>query len=336
MQEMLSTEQFEYVNTAAQDSLPVKRMIEPQKLPLRATYYPLGFPADVATNSIEILEQFAVLWGAFRKRQDTAPIRCEALLVEEALGECPAAAEYRLMLPFAMSVADANNYCIADLERGKATISVSRSALRDPHFVRYFLLGMSTCCITSCYATPVHSGCVSLNGRGILLCGDSGAGKSTLAYACARAGFTYVNDDSTYILDGGTAREVAGNCHQVRLRPAATALFPELSECKTTMRAAGKPSIELPTAPMANIACAQTARVDFIVFLNRHSPGPAKLLPFDRKSATEWMHQVPFGPVESLARQYASIENLLKTEILELHYSDLDSAIHSLRLLASG
>lgn len=331
---MFSTESIERKHEPAEDSLFRKRMLEPADLPLRATYYPLGFPAEVRTNSEQVLEQFAQLWGMFGKLRDTEPIRCEVQCVEDSAWECPPDPIYRLMLPLVTSIANAENYCIADLERAEAKICVSRGALLHPAYARYFLLGVPACCIATCRATPVHCGCVSLHGRGILLCGDSGAGKSTLAYACARSGFAYTSDDGTYILDGGANRLVTGNCYQVRFRPTAAKLFHELRECKVTPRAAGKPSIELPTSPMAHIACAQTARVEHIVFLHRNAAGPAKLAPFARGLAREWMRQVLYGPAESLARQYQSIEKLLDAEVLELRYTDLDSAVHSLRSLA--
>ncbi len=62
----------------------------------------------------------------------------------------------------------------------------------------------------------------------VMLCGDSGAGKTTLSYACARAGWTYICDDASYLLNSGTDRTVMGTCNQVRFRPPAVELFPEL------------------------------------------------------------------------------------------------------------
>ena len=333
---MLWTEPIEREDEPAEGSFLPKRMLEPPKLLLRAIYYPLGFPVEVRTNSEEVLEQFAQLWGMFGKLRDTKPIQCDVQCVNDAAWECPPTPSYRLMLPLVTSIANAENYCIADLERAEAKICVSRSALLHPAYARYFLLGVPACCIATCHATSVHAGCVSLNGRGILLCGDSGAGKSTLAYACARAGFAYTSDDGTYILDEGAERLVTGNCYQVRFRPAAARLFDELRDCEITPRAVGKPSIELPTSPMAHLTCAQTARVEYIVFLNRNAAGPAKLVPFSRGSARESMRQVLYGPAESLARQYQAIERLLEAEFLELRYTDLDSAVNELRSLADG
>jgi hypothetical protein len=238
------------------------------------------------------------------------------------------------MLPLMISISDADNHCIVDLERAEAKIALSRAALRHPAYAQYFFLGVPACCIATRYATPVHSACVALNGRGVLLCGDSGAGKSTLAYACARSGWTYVSDDGTYILDGGVDREVTGNCHQVRFRPTATKIFPEFEGCENTPRAAGKPSIELPTAPMAHITCAQSTRADFICFLNRSTADSPQLVPFSKDLARRSMRQVLYGTKESLKNQYEAIERLLSAELFELRYSSLDWAVDRLQSLA--
>jgi hypothetical protein len=278
-----------------------------------------------------VLEQFGEIWGKFEKQHDTEPIRCEVQLIESSMTECPPEPTHRLMLPLMICVADADNYSIIDLERGRAKITISDAALRHPLYLQYFLLGSPVCCIATRCSTPVHAACVALNGRGVLLCGDSGAGKSTLSYACARAGWTYVTDDATYLLNGGTKRLVTGNCHQVRFRPSAAELFLEIGDVEITPRAAGKPSLELPTAPMA-ITCAPTVRVDFIVFLNRRA-GTEQLVPYRTDVARHFMRQVLYGPADSLALQYEAIERLLTAEVFELRYSNFDWAIDRLRVL---
>jgi hypothetical protein len=168
----------------------------------------------------------------------------------------------------------------------------------------------------------------------MLLCGDSGAGKSSLSYACARAGWTYVSDDASSLLNHGLDRLVTGNCHQVRFRPSAAELFPEIRGLEITPRAAGKPSIELPTAFFPEMICAPTAQVDFLVFLNRRAPGPPELVSYSKDAARHFMRQVLFGSAESLARQYAALERLLTAEVLELRYSDLNWAVQRLETLA--
>lgn len=306
---------------------------EAPPLPFHATFYPFGFPVEVRTNSQAVLRQYEALWGEFEKQHDTDPILVEVLLVETTSTECPPQPMFRLMMPFMIDVADADNYSIVDLDRCRVKITISRAALRHPLYVQYFILGTPGCCIATRYATPVHAACVAMDGRGVLLCGDSGAGKSTLSYACARAGWTYVSDDGSFLLNGGSKRIVSGDCYQVRFRPTAAELFPELEGLEITPRAAGKPSIELQTAPMRHVKRAQIARVDFIVFLNRRKSSPPQLVPYRKNVARHFMRQALYGSPESLSTQYAAIDRLLLAPVYELRYSDVNWAVDRLRKL---
>jgi hypothetical protein len=330
---MPTIEQGEITQNPTQPSDFARPMMDSENLSLTERFFPFGFPADVQTNSHQVIEQFANLWGNFYRERDTEPIRCDVQVVECSAAECPPAPTYRLMLPLMTVVADGDNYCIIDLDRGQAKISLSLAALRHPLYARYFFLALPACCIATRYVTSVHAACVALNGHGVLLCGDSGAGKSTLAYACARSGWTYVSDDGSYIVNGGRRRQVTGNCHQVRFRPSAASIFPELEGLEITPRAAGKPSIELPTAPMTRIRCSQTTQVDFVVFLSRREQCPPELVPFSRGAAMRSMRQVLYGSPESLARQYEEIENLLTAKIFELRYSRLEAAVDRLQTM---
>jgi hypothetical protein len=310
-----------------------RHALDAPELSLRRMLYPLGFPAELRTNSAEVIAEAEEKWGAFEKRFDTEAIQVDIHVVETDSKECPPAPWCRIMQPLVVSVADADNYCISDISRNRTQMTLSTAALRNKAYLRcFFLDGAVGCHFATRHATPLHAACVTLDGRGVLLCGDSGAGKSTLSYACARSGWTYVTDDASFLLNSGTHKIVTGNCHQVRFRPSAAEFFPEVRGLEITPRAAGKPSIELPTAPMTHMTLAQSARIDFIVFLNRR-PGPPQLQPYRTDVARYFMRQVLFGSPQSLALQYEAIEHLLKAEVFELRYSDLDGAIDRLRKL---
>lgn len=108
-------------------------------------------------------------------------------VVEGQSTECPPGPTYRVMMPLMVIVADGDNYAIADLAQNKTQVTLSWAAVNHSQYARYFFLDSTACQhISTRHTTPVHAGCVSLNGRGVLLLGDSGAGKSSLSYACAR------------------------------------------------------------------------------------------------------------------------------------------------------
>jgi len=311
--------------------------VDAPALSLKRMFYPLGFPVEVRTNCTEVLEIMEDLWGKFEEQHDTKPILADVHVVEGGSMECPVAPIYRFMTPLLLGVADGDNYCISDLQRCTTQISVSRAAVQSRLYAGYFLLGSPVTHVASRFTTPVHGGCVVLDGKGVLLCGDSGAGKSTLSYACARAGWTYVSDDGSFVVHDREDRMVTGDCHRVRFRPATAELFPELKGIEMTPRAAGKPSIELSTSPMLHMQCSPTAQVEYIVFVNRHSGGSQELRPYRKDVARYAMQQVFYGMPEMRKKHNETIERVLEAEVFELRYTELDWGIRRLeRLVREG
>ena len=305
--------------------------LEGPALKLRGIFSPYGFPVEIRTNSYEVLRQYGAMWGRFEPMHGTDPIQVDVQVVSTDTDSCPPAVTFRMMLPLLIGSADANNYCVVDIERSHAKIVISEAALLHPLYAQYFFFSIPICCITTRYTTPIHAGCVSMRGRGVLLCGDSGAGKSTLSYACAREGWTYISDDGCFLLNQGVGHRVTGNCHQIRFRPSAADLFPELAGLDITPRAAGKPSIELATGPMQHIVSTQTAHIDCIVVINRNWEGTPQLVRGDQQALRASMHKELFGSPEILAEQHRAIDRLLTAELFELRYTKLEDAIRLLR-----
>ena len=304
------------------------------ELPLTETFYPYGFPVEVRTNSVDVLRGAGGHLGKIRAAvQHNAPSLPKCMWWRATLSNVRPCRSTALCRRCFISIADKDNYSIVDMERNTAQICLSEAALRHKLYAGYYFLGTPVSCIASGHTTPVHAGCVALNGSGVLLCGDSGAGKSTLSYACARKGWTYVSDDGSYLLSGGKDRVVAGNCHQVRFRPTAAELFPEIGGLKMMPRAAGKPSVEMQTSMIPGLTCAQATKVDFIVFLNRRSEGRQGLVPYRKDVTRNFMRQMLFGPPDIRDRQHAAIEQLLTAEVFELRYKDLNWAVRRLEKL---
>lgn len=307
--------------------------IEPPELTLSRTFFPMGFPLEVRTNASEIFSILAHMWGRFDPLEapTRSPLRFDIHVVDGYKGgHCPPAPAYRFIKPLLMGVADAHNYSAVHLETLHSQVCIARATLAYPMYAEWFLLSAPLSCISTRLATPIHAACVSRAGRGVLLCGESGAGKSTLAYACARAGWTFTSDDSTFILHHEREGRVIGNCHQVRLRPSAAELFPEVAGRGITPRAVGKPSIELLTSEFPQIRTEFSTAVQRIVFLDRlHGEAP-RIDTFPVSTARRFLRGVLFGLPETLALQYDILDRLLTAPIHRLRYEQLDDAIRLL------
>jgi len=313
---------------------PLRHPLEGPLPFLRQRFHPFGFPVDVSTNSAIVLRLLDDMWGKFTARFQKEAIRCEIIVGKSGETRCPPEPRYHIQLPLLTTICDGDHFSIADLDRGTVTTHITEAALQYPLFTSYFLLSAAYSCICTRYTTPIHAACVSWNSRGILLCGESGAGKSSLAYSCAQHGWVYTADDASYLINHERIGSVTGNCYQFRLRPESAKLFPEISSLKMTARAAGKPSVEVPTSRLKRVVTAPVANVNYIVFLNRKHQGSPFLVPFSTESARESMVQSLYGPQETLQVQHHAIDRLLEAPVFELRYNTLDEARRLLQTLA--
>ncbi len=117
----MTTEEIETACDASQTLDFPKHDLEAPVPSLTRMFYPLGFPVEVRTNSNDVLDLMAELWGNFEKQHDTEPIRSDVHVVEEGSTECPPATVFRIMLPLLTAVADANNYSIVNLGAKQGT-----------------------------------------------------------------------------------------------------------------------------------------------------------------------------------------------------------------------
>lgn len=312
-----------------------KVILSDAPLPLRATFYPLGFAVEVETNHPEVLVAASESWGHLRHTQPSQVLHLRVYITDGSSPDYRPAPTIRGHRHLISIVADAENHAICDLDHGSAHFYLNAAGLNNRSYLRYYFLeAAALTLISTLHTTPLHAACVSLHGRGILLCGPSGAGKSSLAYACARRGWIFTTDDASYLLNDGHVPRIVGNSHQVRFRPSARDLFPELNGYSITPRAEGKPSVEIPTTQLPGIATSEEAALHAIVFLDRQPSTPVQLSSISSAEALRRL-QVEVFPLEQVRkRQIAAIDRLAGIDAYELRYSNLDSAIHQLELLA--
>jgi hypothetical protein len=290
----------------------------------------------IVTNEQEVLEAANESFGHRRLRHGSTELEIRIGVVAGAGAHCPPEPTRRQYNHLYSLVADAANQAVLDLRTGRSFVWLDSCALRNRLYLRhnflekvvYLLMGASV-------VTDLHAGCVSRNGRGILLCGDSGAGKSTLSYACARAGWTYTSDDTSYLINASSVPRVIGHAHRVRFRPAARELFPELADKEITPRMEGKESIEVLTSELPPIKTATDATVSSIVYLNRRDGSGNALVRLPPGSASERMSRELYSAGEIRAKHGQVLERLKDIPTFELHYCGLDEAIVELERLAS-
>lgn len=306
-------------------------------LPFSETFYPLGFAIEILTNERAVLKAAAESFGHRRLRHGSTTLMIRIGVTAGGSEVVPPEPTRREFNHLYSLFSDQGNQAILDLKTGTNFIWIHHSALRDLSYFRnnflekvvYLLLGSSV-------VTDLHAACVSKGGKGILLCGDSGAGKSTLAYACARAGWTYTSDDTSYLINGSAVPKVIGHSHRLRFRPAAKALFPELAGFEISPRMEGKPSIEVSASRLPGLATASEARIHAVVYLKRHPVGKVSLLRLPEGSASERLRKELYSAGDIRAMHEKMLDRLSSVPTYELHYSDFRRGIDQLNLMIGG
>jgi energy-coupling factor transporter ATP-binding protein EcfA2 len=306
-------------------------------LPFRGTFYPLGYAVEILTNDPAVLEAANESLGHRHLSHASTALQIRIGVSEGTSSECPREPTRRQYNHLYSMVADTENQALLDLKTCTSFVWVTKAAVKNRLYFRYnFLEKTVYLLLGSSVVTDLHAACVSKNGKGILLCGDSGAGKSTLSYACARAGWTYTSDDTSYLINDAAVPRVIGHSHRVRFRPESRALFSELESRKLTQRLEGKPSIEVPTAELPGLITTNEVDVHSIVYLNRSASETGGLIALPKGTATQRMRKELYSAGEVRAKHEQILQVFSNVPTYELQYRDLNYAIVQLSLLVEA
>jgi len=316
--------------------IPQDALLCNMDLPLRGTFYPLGYAVEIVTNDPDVLEAAHESFGHRRLRRGNRTLQVRIGIGEGGGPECPPEPTRREYNHLYSLLADTDNHAVLDLKTCTSFVWLSRAAAKNRLYFRHnFLEKVVYLLLGSSVVTDLHAACVSKNGRGILLCGNSGAGKSTLAYACARTGWTYTSDDTSYLINDSQPPRVIGHSHRLRFRPTAKALFPELADREITPRMEGKASIEVPVSELPRLTTtANEVGVHAVVYLSRRRSTPGKLVKLPKGTATVRTRKELYSAGEIRANHERILEVLSDIPTYELQYSEFDQGIRQLELLA--
>src|SRR5579863_1446522 len=136
-------------------------------LPLRARYYPMGFPLDLATNSEDIIEAAAWLWERFPSSGDSSqlPAATMRILVEDHDAGAPLTASIPRGLNHLVSMVHGpDNFAVCDLAGSFTFACLTRDVARNASYVRYHFLEPAGCMmIDARYLSPLHASCTALD-----------------------------------------------------------------------------------------------------------------------------------------------------------------------------
>ncbi len=306
-------------------------------LPYSGCFYPIGYPIEVITNDPLVLMAARESFGHARLTRNTPVFQIRVGIYRGRDSGCPPEPTRREFNQLYSLVADPENQALLDLKTGMNFTWLTQVAIENRSYFRYnFLEKVVYLLLGASVVTDIHAACVSRNGRGVLLCGDSGAGKSTLAYACAREGWTYTSDDTSYLVNDSDPPRVIGHCHRARFRPAASLLFPELKGQPLTPRMEGKPSIEVPISELPVAYTANEATVDSIVYLKRFPGAVGRLERLPRGAATRRLCGELYSAGEIRAKHEKVLEKLWEIPTYELEYCSLGDGVKMLDLLSQA
>jgi hypothetical protein len=325
--------QIETIHGGAADPLLYHRPLH-----LQVEVYPLGCPLRISTNSSEVLKRVDESWARFSKLFNAAPVKLNIGVNGERERKVPEPPVFRGQGNLVSIVGDAENSAVCDLRAGFGFGWVTPAVAADPDYFRYFFLeALGYTALSGLHLTGIHAACVERDKQGLVLCGDSGAGKSTLAYACVRRGWTYVCDDGTHLVRGGTSTQVIGNCHHLRFRPDAATLFPELEHFIARRRPNGKMTVEVPTSDFPSLRASPETQAQCILFLDRRQGAAPRLVPIDRRVALERLcSAINFGPPWLRAAWTRSFRVFAAgCRAYEFSYWDLEPAVERLEDLTS-
>ncbi len=126
--------------------------------------------------------------------------------------------------------------------------------------------------------TPVHAAAVVRNGRAVLLVGQSTAGKSTLCYACVRAGFGLMSED-TVSVSLARGMRLWGHPGSIHLLPDAPRFFPELATLTPQVRANGKLKLAVDVSALGADRLVTSVERATICFVERSAGQASRLEP---------------------------------------------------------
>jgi hypothetical protein len=176
--------------------------------------------------------------------------------------------------------------------------------------------------------TPIHAAGVVRDGRALLLAGQSTSGKSTLCYACVRAGFGLLSED-TVCVSLARGMRLWGHPGPIHLLPDAPRFFPELAALEPQIMANGKRKLAVDVSALGPGQLVTHADQAAVCFVTRGAGRASQLSPLHADEALAILANPREPGFDLLAdRAPAAAAALVAGGAYQISVgSDLDSAV---------
>jgi hypothetical protein len=309
-------------------------------LPLHANLSIAGAHCALSTNSEEIVAATSRWRYAAHGRNDRT-FDLEILLDPSLPSErdFKTQTNFRGLHHLVFATIGSHELFTFDLARRRVVGAVSATSAADANFWNAHWLPITIGVMgTTVGVTPMHSACLDLNGRGLLLAGVSGAGKSTLTVALAKAGFSPISDDWTYVSrdqDSRSSRNSSkltahGLNAPIKLLPDAVRHFPELSNRNPKMWFNGELAFELNPEEICGVPPQSTAHPHWLLILERTSQPGCDFSPLTPDVVRAFFEsnaeRLPLELPELSAERSASIESVANCSAWRVRSGDSPQA----------
>src|SRR5260370_25616705 len=147
-------------------------------LPLRARFYPLGFPLDLETNSTDVMQASSEGWGLFPQAFDERPMRLSLGVAESERSGLPPQSKFCSREHLMSIIADTEKFVNFDFKQVYSFGWVTPAVAANHPVLRYRFLSAATLMMAEQKPpAPLHFPLVAPNGSGVSLFWDSFAGK---------------------------------------------------------------------------------------------------------------------------------------------------------------
>src|SRR5258708_29643051 len=141
-------------------------VLSARPLPLRARFYPLGFPLGLERNSADVMQAASEGWGLFQQAFDEPPLRIGLGVLKSESRKIPPPSKFFSREHLLSITADTENVVVMDFNQGYALGWVTPAVAANHPVLRYrFLLGAMHPLVVHRAPASLHCSFLAPDGR---------------------------------------------------------------------------------------------------------------------------------------------------------------------------